>query len=192
MSHERYATQAVLLQPPLGVLTKCNNFMEYSIHSLGSDLLQQEVKAVFPDAPRGSALLACVTFQFSGAARVALRQHVLQQAEHTHGGAAADMPSPSRSSSSNRHLADGPHSNSHTSSPPTSLLHPASIRGMGTGVNHHHQQQLLQEQQQEPAVRLLRPSLDGGDSAAGIKEMQELLHVFLGWHADVQQHLLAR
>jgi hypothetical protein len=208
MSHERYATQAVLLQPPLGVLTKCSNFLEYSIHSLGSDLLQQEVKAVFPDAPRGSALLACVTFQFSGAARVALRQHVLQQLEHDQGEATGSVlgpkdsstsssdtaqlaPQASCSSSSYRMPAAGAPSSSHASSPPTSPLHHGPLRGTGTGTGQQ-QQQLQEQQQQEPEVRLLRPSLDGGASAAGMKEMQELLQVFLGWHADVQQHLLAR
>lgn len=214
MSHERYATQAVLLQPPLGVLTKCSNFLEYSIHSLGSDLLQQEVKAVFPDAPRGSALLACVTFQFSGAARVALRQHVLQQLEHDQGEATGSVlgpnnfstsssdtaplaPQASCCSSSCRVPAAGAPSSSHASSPPTSPLHHGPLRDTGSGVGQQQQlqrqlQEQQQQQQQEPELRLLRPSLDGGAAAGGMKEMQELLQVFLGWHADVQQHLLAR
>ena len=75
-SHERYASQAVLLQPPRGSLTTKGDFLEVSIHSLGSDLLESEVRGVFPEAPRGAAVLAAVTFQFCGVAGDAVRRQV--------------------------------------------------------------------------------------------------------------------
>ena len=45
--------------------------MEVSLHRLGPDL-QREAREIFPDAPRGGALLCALTFQFAGGGAVDL------------------------------------------------------------------------------------------------------------------------
>lgn len=56
--------------------------MQVSIHSMGADMLLQEVRRAFPDSPRLAPLLAVVTFQFCGVARVRMLRKLLQQQGH--------------------------------------------------------------------------------------------------------------
>lgn len=53
--------------------------MQVSIHSMGADMLLQEVRRAFPDSPRLAPLLAVVTFQFCGAAKAHMLQKLHQQ-----------------------------------------------------------------------------------------------------------------
>lgn len=57
--------------------------MQVSIHSMGADMLLQEVRRAFPDSPRLAPLLAVVTFQFCGVARARMLRKLLQQQGHT-------------------------------------------------------------------------------------------------------------
>ncbi len=63
-SFGRYASQAVLLLPPMPMITADGHVLEVSVHSLGNDLLWRQVHGVFPNAPPATALLGVVTFQF--------------------------------------------------------------------------------------------------------------------------------
>lgn len=59
--------------------------MQVSIHSMGADMLLQEVRRAFPDSPRLAPLLAVVTFQFCGTARTHMLHKLQQQQQQQHG-----------------------------------------------------------------------------------------------------------
>lgn len=56
--------------------------MQVSIHSMGADMLLQEVRRAFPESPRLAPLLAVVTFQFCGVARARMLRKLLHQQGH--------------------------------------------------------------------------------------------------------------
>ena len=60
--------------------------MQVSIHSMGADMLLQEVRRAFPDSPRLAPLLAVVTFQFCGTARDCMLQKLQQQMQSSQTG----------------------------------------------------------------------------------------------------------
>lgn len=69
------------------------DMMQVSIHSMGADMLLQEVRRAFPDSPRLAPLLAVVTFQFCGAAKAHML-HALQQQQQLQPQQPQQQPAP--------------------------------------------------------------------------------------------------
>jgi hypothetical protein len=148
--------------------------MQVSIHSLGSDVLLQEVRRAFPDSPKLAPLLAVVTMQFCGAARQLMLQKLQQQQQQDMLQAQAQQrqvmaaPSlPAAASCSTSHVLD--------KLTGTSAWAAADCAGDGCGGRH-----------------------DGNSSSSSSSclcsaaDMDAMLEVFLGWQQGMCEHIVGR
>lgn len=154
--------------------------MQVSIHSMGTDLLLQEVRKALPDAPRLAPLLAVLTFQFCGSARVQMLQACTQQQQQ-------QMHSSSSSRSRKRNGSPGPpgsvtscvSKNLHECKGLRGMLNPAGGGGAG-GAD---------------AGGLLAGESGPGDSCGelcGAADMERMLAVLIHWQQKMHAHITSR
>jgi hypothetical protein len=147
--------------------------MQVSIHSMGADMLLQEVRRAFPDSPRLAPLLAVVTFQFCGGARARMLRKLLQQQGHMQtqqeqqegclGRQQALLAEPQQ------HTASSSSSGVQHSCCPSCADSAGGCGGPGGGS-----------------------SSSNGQGLCGDVDMQQMLAVFLAWQEAVHQHITSR
>jgi hypothetical protein len=150
--------------------------MQVSIHSMGADMLLQEVRRAFPDSPGLAPLLAVVTFQFCGAARGVMMRRLQQQQQQEVQGLMLDTPTALQSDNS---------SSGNSSSSSSSQMQPGCCPSCASGTSGCEGQ----------AGAGSSSSGGSGGCRQGVcadADMQHMLAVFMTWQQTVHDHITSR
>jgi hypothetical protein len=143
--------------------------MQVSIHSMGADMLLQEVRRAFPESPRLAPLLAVLTFQFCGAARGQVMHKLQQQQQQEVQGLTLSSPTAQQSSSSSS----------------SGQAQPGCCPSCASGTSGCEGQ----------AGAASSSSGGSGGCRQGVcadADMQHMLGVFIAWQQTVHDHITSR